>query len=194
MDRRASSCGQLSIRPSAYLRFIPVLSPALIAALSAPQATLYAGALAGVVALTVAAFNHAREDRARRRQLYSDAYRAALEWCEFIYRIRRRNPDGSQDLDLVARGHDLQERIAFHEGIIATESKTLSLAYRAFLDAVMTQCEPLLRDAWSKPGRLPTDPTPPEDQHPSLNDAKDAFTGAVRRHLAPWYAIEDDSR
>jgi hypothetical protein len=51
----------------------------------------------------------------------------------------------------------------------------------------MSECQPLLKDAWSRPGRAPTDPTPDDEQHPDLNGAKERFCQAVRRHTAPWW-------
>jgi hypothetical protein len=128
-----------------------------------------------------------RENDARRRDLYSCAYRAGLEWCEGVYRVRRRKPDGTQDHELIERFHDLQERIAFHEGMLSTESADLGKAYSAFLRAVMSECKPLLKDAWSQPGRSPTDPTPDDEKNPDLKEAKAGFCQAVRKHMTPWW-------
>lgn len=172
---------------------------ALPLALTAPEGTLLGAAITAVVGLAGAIYLNAvgrkREDDARRRELYSNAYRAALEWCEGVYRVRRRTPDGSQDYELVERFHDLQERIAFHEGIMATESTVLGRAYRDLLGSVMGECRPLLVDAWSRPGRAPTDPTPPEEKAPNIAVAKALFCETVRKQMAPWWnPPETDNR
>src|SRR4051812_22992108 len=105
--------------------------------------------LAAAVAVYLNAVGRKNEDRSRRRDLYSQAYRTALEWCEGIYRIRRRAPDGSQDRELVAHFHDLQERVAYYQGWLCIEAADLGRSYQHFLDKVLTECQPLLRDAWS---------------------------------------------
>lgn len=164
---------------------------ALPIALSGPEGAVLGAAITATFALCGAIYLNAvgrkRENDARRRDLYSNAYRAALEWCEGVYRVRRRNQDGSQDHELVERFHGLQERIAFHEGMLATESEALGKAYSAFLQAVMSECKPLLKAAWSQPGRPPTDPTPDDEKNPDLNEAKVSFCRVVRAHMAPWW-------
>lgn len=160
---------------------------ALPIALTAPEGALYGALIAAAVAIINSAVGRIHEQNNRRRDLYSAAYMAALEWCEGVYRVRRRNPDGSDDYKLVERFHELQERIAAHEGWIAMESAELGEAYRTFLNEVTSACAPLIRDAWSRLGRPPTEPTPPEEANPKLENAKGEFTEAVRRHMAPWW-------
>jgi hypothetical protein len=156
-------------------------------ALTAADGALYAAILAAAVAIVNSAVGRKREDENRRREMYSNAYRAALEWCEAVYRVRRRKPDGSQDYELVERFHELQERIAFYEGWLCTESEDLGRCYGEFRRSVMTECEPLLQDAWSRAGRRPTDPTPDAEKHPDVSQAKADFAQAVRTHMAPWW-------
>jgi hypothetical protein len=76
----------------------------LLTGLSTAEATVSGAAISAVVAAAVAIYLNAaarrRDERSRRRDLYSNAYRAGLEWCEGVYRVRRRNPDGSQDYEL----------------------------------------------------------------------------------------------
>ena len=160
-------------------------------ALSGPAGTVLGAAitagLAAIIAIYLNAVGRNRENDARRRDLYSNAYRAALEWQEAVYRVRRRNPDGSQDYELVAHFHDLQERIAYYEGWLSIESASLGTAYRKFLDDVMGQCQPMLQDAWSRPGRPPTQPTLTDENCPDLDASKADFCLAVRDHLSPWW-------
>jgi hypothetical protein len=163
-------------------------------ALATPNAVLYGAVVAGVVAIVNSAVGRKNEHDDRRREQYAGAYRAALEWCEAVYRVRRRNPDGSQDHDIVERLHDLQERIAFYEGWLSTESESLGRAYGDFLRAVLAECEPLLKDAWSRLGRPPTEPKPEDEKSPDLSDAKAAFCEAVRRHMRPWWNPPDLDR
>jgi hypothetical protein len=160
-------------------------------ALSGPLWSFLGAGITAVLATFVAIYLNAvgrkQENDARRRDLYSNAYQAALEWEEAVYRVRRRNPDGSQDYDLVDLFHDLQERIAYHQGWLSIEGKPLGEAYQAFVKEVRRQCRPLLEDAWSKPGREPTEPTPESEKRPDLTGPQATFTRAVRDHMAPWW-------
>jgi hypothetical protein len=143
--------------------------------------------IAAVIAIYVNVVGRKREDTQRRRDLYSEAYKLALEWCELIYRVRRRAPDGSQDRELVERFHAMQESIAYYEGWLSIENKELGMAYQRFLAQVVLECRPLLREAWAKPGREPTEPTPDDEKGPRLRQAKEAFLCDVRRYLQPWW-------
>lgn len=158
--------------------------------ITATEGPLYGAAITATVAAAVAIYLNAvgrkREDKSRRRDLYSEAYMVALEWCEAVYRVRRRAPDGSEDRGLVERFHDMQERIAYHEGWLSIEAVELGAAYRALLDEVTGQCHPMLREAWNQPGRSPTAPTPDTDADPDLSTAKAQFLVDVREHLSCW--------
>lgn len=149
--------------------------------------------IAALVAIYVNVVGRKREDTSRRRDLYSQAYKLALEWCEAIYRVRRRASDGSQDRELVERFHDLQERIAYYEGWLTIENERLGRAYQQFLKKVLQECRPLLQDAWLKPGREPTEPRPDDEKNPALDRAKETFLKEVRRHLQPWWSPPEES-
>jgi hypothetical protein len=151
--------------------------------------------IAAAVAIYVSVVGRKREDQQRRRDLYSEAYRLALEWCEAIYRVRRRAPDGSRNRELVEHFHALQERIAYYEGWLAIENEKLGTAYRTFLKRVLLECRPLIQEAWSRPGRNPTDPPPKDEAHPQLQQAKEQFLAEVRCHVASgWARLMQDER
>jgi len=160
----------------------PAFEPSFVRLCAAIPATI-----AAVVAIYVSWVGRKREDQQRRRDLYSEAYRLTLEWCEAIYRLRRRAPDCSQDRDLVEHFHQLQERIAYYQGWLAIENVELGKAYQEFLNTVLRECKPLIQAAWQKPGRDPTQPPPADDVHPDLTAAKDRYLAAVRWHLASWW-------
>ena len=46
----------------------------------------------------------------RRRNLYSEAYKAAMAWVEMVYRVRRRSVDMEDDLVERYRGNDRWDR------------------------------------------------------------------------------------
>jgi hypothetical protein len=157
--------------------------------LSAPAASLLGAAVTAIVGGAIAVWLNflarRRDERDRRRNIYSEAYRAALEWCEGVYRVRRRPSDGSGDRALVEHFHELQERIAYYEGWLCIEAEPLGRAYQHFLKQVMGVCQPLLQEAWALQGRAPTVPKPADEVSPNITDAKETFLREVRRHLAP---------
>ncbi len=155
----------------------------------APVGTLTAALVAAAVALYLNARGRKNAERDRRRTLYSEAYRVALEWCEGIYRVRRRPQDGSGDADLVRHFHEMQERIAYYEGWLAMESPQLGRAYKRFLREVMDEARSLIQDAWSHLGCPPTEQTNPDDQAPALNEAKGRFLLDVREHSSRWFWV-----
>lgn len=167
------------------------MQAALPLAVSAAGGTVIGASITAVLAATVAIYLNAvgrkREDRNRRRDIYSQAYRTALEWCEAVHRVRRRAADGSEDRALVEHFHQLQERIAYYQGWLCIEAADLGRSYQNFLDKVLAECQPLLQEAWSKPGREPTEPTPNDERAPELKEAKETYLREVRKHLAPWW-------
>jgi hypothetical protein len=167
---------------------LPEVPLALSAPLGAFIGALIPAAIAATVAIYLNAVGRKREDVQRRRDLYSEAYKLALEWCEAIYRVRRRAPDGSQDQALVEHFHELQERIAYYQGWLCIEAADLGHSYQHFLDEVLKECKPLIQEAWLKDGRKPTEPTPPEEAAPKLDNAKELFLREVREHLSPWWS------
>jgi hypothetical protein len=165
----------------------------LTLALSAPVGGLIGAGITASVAAVVAIYlnvvGRKREDRNRRRDLYSLAYRTALEWCEGIYRVRRRAPDGSRDQNLVEHFHDMQERIAYYQSWLALEAPELGRSYGRFLDEVMDAAKPLIQEAWKSPGRDPSLEPPEDDKHPNLLAAKHDFLRDVREHLSSWWWV-----
>ena len=85
----------------------------------------------------------------RRRDRYAEAVRTLVAWAEYPYRVRRRTDDDPATLAALANhGHDLQERLAYHQVRIATDHPDLARSYakaRSVIDAVVG---PAIRDAW----------------------------------------------
>ena len=150
---------------------------AIIAALSALAVAFYSNA-------TV----RANAERQRRRELYSAAIVSVLAWPEYVYRLRRRAPDGSEDRALIQRFHAQQENMTSYQSLLSLESPELGRAYRVFVTAVKKECEEHITTAWGNYGRDPMLPTPKDDKHPDTAAAARAFERDVREHLSrrPW--------
>lgn len=135
-------------------------------------------------AVGVAAWNQYQSRLDRRRDLYSDAYRAVVSWAEMPYRVRRRDP--KQPYEIVGVFHDLQESIDYHDGWISTESPELARAYRAFVRKVKKESAPAIKQAWAAEPCDPADGfSPPESTAmPDVETAKGQFLADVRDHLS----------
>lgn len=140
-------------------------------------ATLGAAVIAGL-------FVWAQARRDRRRNLYSNAYKAAMSWVEMVYRVRRRC--NGQEQELVARFHDAQEEISYHEGWLSTEAPALGRSYCRLVAAVREQASPLIQAAWKEPVRPIAEHASANDQHPDVAAARDAFLLDAREHLSMW--------
>ena len=155
------------------------------------EVKLIVAASAAVSAVSVAFISAALArifaQRDRRRQMYGEAFRTALEWRETVYRVRRRDNTPAHDRELVDKFHDLQERLDFYEGWIASESRFIRRSYMKLVNAAKSATREELRAAWDTPGQ--TGNADPGDAHPSISSAaKDGFLRDVRGQLSlqPW--------
>ncbi|MCX4097389.1 hypothetical protein [Nocardia sp. alder85J] len=147
--------------------------------------------MAAISAVTVAVLSalfarvFARRDR--RRQMYGEAFRAALEWREMLYRVRRRDNTDEGERVVIDKFHDLQERLDYYEGWIGSESKYMRRSYRKLIQEAKKATRALIRDAWDNPGKKGNSDS--NDEHPMISpEVQDGFLRDVRHHLSlqPW--------
>lgn len=136
-----------------------------------------------VVALISAWIARVFTHRDRKRTMYGEAYRTALEWREMLYRVRRRdNTDESARL-ITDRFHDLEERLDFYEGWIGSESRYMARSYKKLVRASKVAVLDLIRDAWEHPGK--TGNANAADTHPpAAPTVASEFLRDVRGHLS----------
>ena len=146
-----------------------------------------AAASAVVVALLSAFIARVFVGRDRRRQMYGEAFRAALEWREMLYRVRRRDNTDENDRAIDDKFHDLQERLDFHQGWIGSESKYMRRSYRKLVRASKSAMSSHIQAAWDKPGTKGN--ADPNDTQPTVDPTViDGYLRDVRSHtsLQPW--------
>jgi hypothetical protein len=125
--------------------------------------------------------------RDRRRQMYGEAFRAAMEWKEMLYRVRRRDNTMENDRDIINRFHDLQQRIDYYEGWIGSESRYMRRSFTKLVKAAKAATQNEIRRAWDKRGKSGNADL--RDVHPSVDPAiQDQYLSDVRAHLSiqPW--------
>jgi hypothetical protein len=129
-----------------------------------------------------------RATRDRRRQLYSDAFRAATSWVEVLYRVRRRS-EASQDA-IVSRLHQIYEEIEYFQGWLSTEAPELGRSYATLVEAIRMKVNEPLRVAWSVPARPPWVGTPTNEVLPDVREAEEKYLQDIRDHLSPWWWVQ----
>ncbi|MFD9740626.1 hypothetical protein [Umezawaea sp. NPDC059074] len=152
-------------------------------------AAVAASSAAIIVALTTLFFGRVFAGRDRRRQMYGESFRAALEWEELLYRVRRRDDTPEALRAIHDRFHDLQERLVYYDGWIGSESKYMRRSYRKLVDKQKHATRSLIQAAWDKPGKLGN--ADADDVNPQIAvsaSAADDFLRDVRNHLSlqPW--------
>jgi hypothetical protein len=179
-----------------------------ILGLGAEWAPIFAATLAALVATISLAANLAAGRRDRRRNLYSDAYRATMAWIEMAYRAYHAKPDdGGKFLDAY---HKLWEDVRYYQGWLLMESAELGYSFAQFKESVQRTCEQVIESAWlvraaeAKPlVELPVEPSPEtfrSEQDLFLQDARDQLSPnpwtrwAIRRRVHRRIAEEGGAR
>jgi hypothetical protein len=140
-----------------------------------------AAAIAGAAALVLAGLTGAAayitRKRERQRDLYGQAYEAAMAWREMLYRVRRRAVGDEADRALVERFHQLQERIDYYRGWIGSESPYMARSYCQLVDAIKKGVEKPLIAAWGEDPRRPASAgTKDSDEHLTAQPTVSAFS------------------
>lgn len=153
--------------------------------LPAAWATVIAALLAGLVATTSLAVNAMSGRRDRRRNLYSEAYRATMSWVEMAYRAHHAPPD---DDEFLPQYHKLWEDLRYYEGWVLFESPSLGYSYARFKEAVERACDTYIEKAWSRRSGepRPLEELPVEPRPETYQQEMDWFLDDVRDHLSPY--------
>lgn len=153
--------------------------------LPAAWATVFAALLAGLVASISLAVNATSGRRERRRNLYSEAYRATMSWVEMAYRAHHAPPD---DGEFLANYHKLWEDLRYYEGWLLFESPNLGYSYARFKEAVERVCDTYIEEAWLRRSAAPKplEELPVEPRPETYQEELDSFLEDVRDHLSPY--------
>lgn len=126
-----------------------------------------------------------QESRLKRKAMVADAIQSALKRVEMYYRVRRRSPDGSDDIKLRDRFHDIQEENDHHIALLEMESPWAGYVYRSFLSALKRVLAPYMEKAWGQEGGGPTVQLKDEER-PSVDKYVRLYAYDGRRLLNPF--------
>jgi hypothetical protein len=122
--------------------------------------------------------------RERERELYGNAYRAAMAWRQMLYRVRTRQPNSEEAL--LARFDKLQVEIDYYQGWVSSEGRWIGRSYQRLVREIQGKTVCLLELAWSMSDgeRLPTNRRRDAAGHPDTQWDSERFFNDVRSHLS----------
>src|SRR6266511_1913400 len=115
----------------------------------APTIVLSTLALVVSVATFFVAGRRARLDRQRR--VFGDAFAAVMEYREYPFIVRRRNPDEvSQERQRISSAlSDLQAKLNGFKGMLRVEDPYVGERYAELVDATRRVAGALIKEAWN---------------------------------------------
>lgn len=144
-----------------------------------------AAAATVVVGLLAALAAYLANKRENRRQLYSQAVKAAVAWDEMLYRVRRRASE--EERDLVNRFHEVQSQISYYCAWVGSESKYMKRSYDRLVREVKAATQDLITTAWGEAVRPIPGNALTGEAHPNISPFVEAFLKDVRSQLSPWF-------
>lgn len=116
---------------------------ALIAAALAPTVTLWIFIVQQWIA-------GRRDQHARRRERFAQAYEAVVEYQEFPYVVRRRRTSAPEEerIRISTEMRRTQERLGFHLAWLTTESGHVARAYERLVAELRRHAGSAVHDAW----------------------------------------------
>lgn len=128
-------------------------------------------------------------ERNRKREQYAEALQTALSWREMLYRVRRRQSGKDYEEKLVDQFHHLQEKLDFYDGLIRTNSVSLSRSYRRLVKKIKDDTKPLINDAWAMKPVPAKNYDATKFKHPTFKKEINAFLEDTVRQVKPKYRI-----
>jgi hypothetical protein len=165
---------------------VPALAVPVVAGVAAGPAW---GIAAAVITATFGLLGHllvrARQAQDRRRDEYSRAFAAAMQWREFPYRVARRlSNEPGEVTPIVQAFHDAQVDIEFHRTWLRSASPELADAYGSLVDNVKAAARPHIEAAWRRPpAKVPEGMILGAEYEMDISTAESAFLDSVKRDL-----------
>jgi hypothetical protein len=170
---------------------VSVLGAVAAASSDLPPWPIYAALIAAFAGLVGHGLVRLKEARDRRRDEYSRAFAAAMQWTEFPYRIARRLSDEPDAVaPIVEAMHAAQQEIQFHLNWLRSVSDNMADAYSQLVRSVKSGSRPHIEAAWARepaavPGGMVMGDVFPVDVDADVK----RFTREIRRNLSLWRRI-----
>jgi hypothetical protein len=150
-------------------------------------ATLIAGFGAAIVVLVGFWIDRIVRRQAKRAEAVAGALQAVNDYLEAPYRIRRRSGRPEERFELVAWVSDIQSRLAFFEGMLATLGpKKVHDSYVKMVAAARKEAGEAMKEAWAARANsrdTSVSLTRPLYSHPETDTARKALIAQTRGSL-----------
>lgn len=116
-------------------------------------AAVIAAFITGVFNLYLAYRRNRDEERARKRELFAQAYATYTEYKEYPYVIRRRNYEkpAEERIRISEQIRKTQERLSFFVAWTRVESAPVGIAYAALVSQARRSAGTAMKSAWEEP-------------------------------------------
>lgn len=146
------------------------------------------GAFSSLVVAAVTGWRRAyREDVARRREHFAGALAVTAAYCEFPFVIRRRgtnDPEGER-LRISTELREVQQRIAFYQAWLRTESTSVADAYDQLVCEIRKIAGAQMRDAWEQaPISSDGEMNISDIDQGEIDEFREAYLDAVRQQCS----------
>lgn len=149
-----------------------------------PLVVIVSAASSLVVAGVAGWWRAHREDVARRQEHFANALAAVAEYCEFPYVVRRRGASDPERerLRISSELRDVQQRIAFYQAWLRTESHDVADAYDHLVAEVRKVAGGQMHDAWTRaPIVSDEEMNIPDIALDAIDEFREAYLDAVRQ-------------
>lgn len=154
-----------------------IITPAIVAAI-----------VAAIVSISVLLLGRRERRLDRQRQLFAEAFRAAVLYREFVFIIRRRpSNEPSERIRLSHELSNVQVDLAGYAARLKVEAPTVGRKYAELVAATKRIAGPLLRDSWDRPPVGPDNEMhAPDVDLSGIEPFESTYLEAVQRHLGWW--------
>jgi hypothetical protein len=160
---------------------------------------IVAAVVAAAVSLTTFALTGRRTRLDRQRQVFADAFEAVMEYREYPFIIRRRNPDEPEKerQRLSSELSRVQARMNSYKARLLVEDPEIGKLYKELVKQTRIHAGAHIKSAWdNNPVSADDEMHAPKYDYTALDRHDDAYLRAVAEHLSwkPAWIGRSDTR
>ena len=163
-----------------------LLAPAIVAAI-----------VAAAVSLTTFALTARRQRLDRQRQVFADAFEAVMDYREYPFIVRRRNPN-EKEKERVRLSGELsraQARMNAYKALLLVEDPEIGRLYKELVKQTRLHAGAHIKSAWdNEPVLADEEMHAPKYDFSALDQPDNAYLRAVAEHLSwkpEWWRKRD---
>lgn len=129
-----------------------------------------------------------REKQTRKRDVFSNAYSAVMDYKELPYLVRRRQDSSSSERQRISEEiRQCQKSLAYHSAWLSTESLRVSRTYIALVVELRSVAGQLIHNGWLQPhASSDVDMNIADIDLSELSPFQEEYIQAIRDDLSCW--------